>query len=288
MLREHVLSAAKRGFACTKSDLRYLMSKIAANGKLRRLKNGLPSEEKAVSFRARHTDLTVCSAENKALVKLKGELLSHVQTYEKVLRTFAQDYPGIFNDGLRVWNMDMTHVSAEYGRKKRMLCSAASHHGGFLPSSLSPSNGRHITVVLAVSASGLLAPPFFIIAGLRVMPDWFKSLHREKYNFKDPSLQQLYKNNWFPEDTAVYMRAKGSMVQQVIPLFIEHINIFVRKHLRYGQYMVILASTAPRKGVECLEIAKGNQCTVVQSPTNVSHFLQACDQFINKRFQVKV
>lgn len=35
-------------------------------------------------------------------------------------------------------------------------------------------------------------------------------------------------------------------------------------------------------------MASGNKCAVAQSPANTPHLLQPCDQFVNKKFQVKV
>lgn len=34
-----------------------------------------------------------------------------MKTYEECLKTVASDFPGIFADVIRVWNMDKTHIS---------------------------------------------------------------------------------------------------------------------------------------------------------------------------------
>lgn len=52
----------------------------------------------------------------------------------------------------------------------------------------------------------------------------------------------------------MYMTAKGSIVHEVIPLFIENINIFVRKQFPHGQYVEMLDGHASRKS--CTMVGK--------------------------------
>lgn len=88
--------------------------------------------------------------------------------------------------------MDETHASVEFGRKRKVLCSSLSHHDGFVSTNLRNGCGKHITVVLAVSASGMIRPPFFIVGGVRQMTAWYKPIQKDVHKLKDTSVLQFY------------------------------------------------------------------------------------------------
>lgn len=76
------------------------------------------------------------------------------------------------------------------------------------------------------------------------------------------------------------------MDMNVIKICVQHLDTFVRKHLPGSiPYVLVLDGHGSRKGVEWLCLCQERNCEVVQSPANTSHFLQPCDQFINKVFQ---
>lgn len=62
----------------------------------------------------------------------------------------------------------------------------------------------HFTAEIAVSASGLMAPPFFIVQGKRSTSSWFEPLPRYSW---------------------------GSMASEIIQAFTRHLNTFLRKFL---------------------------------------------------------
>ena len=91
-----------------------------------------------------------------------GENFGHCKTYEAALRMVEEKHPGIFNDPLRLWNMDEKTFSSEYGKKTKVFSPADSNHGGFRVSTIGSGWGKHITAVMAASPSGLLTPPFLL------------------------------------------------------------------------------------------------------------------------------
>lgn len=46
-----------------------------------------------------------------------------------------------------------------------------------------------------------------------------------------------------------------------------------------------LDGQSSREGYECLQMCKENKCEIVQSPSNTTHFLQPCDQDVNRSFK---
>ena len=82
-----------------------------------------------------------------------------------------------------VLNMDETAVSAEFGQPVKVFGAADTTHGGFRAAPESGS-GKHITVVVAVSASGRKPLPFYP-CWENVMSGWKKPLHMEELRFTE-------------------------------------------------------------------------------------------------------
>ncbi len=97
--------------------------------------------------------------------KFRGESFDHVEGFFKILEDVKKRNPGILFDGERVWNMDETSISSEFGKRIKVFGSSQTHHGGFVSSSTRIRSGTHVTAVIAVSASGRKTPPFFIVQG---------------------------------------------------------------------------------------------------------------------------
>ena len=80
--------------------------------------------------------------------------------------------------------MDETAVSTEFVQPVKVFGAADTKHGGFRAAPASGSS-KHITAVVAVSASGRKPPPFFIVAGKNIMSGWKKPLHMEELRFTE-------------------------------------------------------------------------------------------------------
>ena len=287
MIVSHLLRSARRGFAADNAELKSSMDKIANYGRPRIFKSGVPSLGGIRSFRARHPEIRFRKSESKATIRLSGENYDHLSTYATVLKEVKSDYPAIFDHGDYIWNMDETHVNGEFGKRKSVYRPADSHHGGFVAiKKKHEDDGSHVTVVLAVSASGKKASPFLIAEGKRNMSNWYCKLEKEEYKLSSGRLSMLTEDGWFPSDACVVMVEKGSMEMRIIPLFMRHLNMFVRKYVpKENEYLLFLDGHSSRKGIERLELAQIFKCVVFQSPANTSHFLQPCDQNVNKTFQ---
>ena len=121
------------------------------------------------------------------------------------------------------------------------------------------------------------------------MSNWYVGLDHGTYNFKDASYNLMLRNERFPKDACVIMTEKGLMDMATIPSFMKHLDKFVRQHVPHEKaYLLVLDGHSSRKGVEWIEVARNRNCEVVQSPANMSHVLQPCDQHVNKRFAKSV
>lgn len=71
-------------------------------------------------------------------------------------------------------------------------------------------------------------------------------------------------------------------------IFMEHLNCFVSNHVATEEYVLLLEGHSSRKELECLDKAEQQSWAVVQSLAEASHFLQPCEEFVNKKFHVKI
>lgn len=284
LLKQRMTYAANRGFALDKNTVKSLMAQISTDGRVGfQTRSGIPSDDTLRAWRARNRDVTYRVAENKRTASLVAERYEHVCTFKKALQSVEERHSGIFSDPERVWNLDETAVSPEFGRKVKVFSPSGSHHGGSRAQRGTKSN-KHVTALVAVSASGRRAPPLFIVSGKRIMESWFEPL--DAFQVGDcKQLQWLSVPNWFPQDAVILMSENGSMEQSLMKLVIEHVNRFVRKFVPAEKsYCLTLDGHSSRGGIDWLNYCKDVGCEVVQSPSDTSHFLQSCDKKVNKTF----
>lgn len=101
--------------------------RLRTNGRANTFKNILPSDEAIVSFRERHPQLTVRSAENKSLAKLKGETYRHcnitplgdLDLINIGLATVGPDALKCFNACTRVPRVRGAHTRAHVSTRVR-------------------------------------------------------------------------------------------------------------------------------------------------------------------------
>lgn len=143
--------------------------------------------------------------------------------------------------------------------------------------------------MIAVSAAGHKIPPVFIIQGKYVMSNWFLPLDSEVYQHLPPPLSSLLREDWFPRDGVVICTENGSMTMAAMPLFISHLEKFVRTIVPSPtSYCVTIDGHSSRKGIDWIEQCIKNNAEVAQSPADTSHFLHPCDADVNKNFKSNI
>lgn len=286
MNTERCVTVAAKGYAITNSQMRSIQARVSADGR-KGFQNGIPSNDAVRSFRARTPGLTYRKAENKEAAKIKGENYEHVKTLARELQKVGQDHPGIFDDPDRVWNMDETKVDAQFGIRERTFVGKNSRRGGFQVGS--KKSNKHITAVIAGSASGRVAPLFVIAAGKKLMKKWYEPLDSTIYRNSDGSAHWLARDGWLPGDTALRTSENGSMEQTTMPFFVEHLGRYVRKFVPDDKsWVLLLDGHSSRLDFEWVKQCAKRNIVPVILPANTSHFLQPCDQKINKSFQTAV
>lgn len=182
------------------------------------VENGIPSSDAVRSFRARYREITFRNCENKDTAKLLGENFNHVKSCFDILTSIAAKYPGILQDADCIWNMDETKVDFTFGTRRKAFGASNSHHGVFTAAT-NTTAGKHMTAVVAVSASGRRGPPFFIVAGTHVLSSWLKPLSKNHLD-QSCNLQRFAKSCWFRKAAFIKYTARVSIDMDLLAAFV--------------------------------------------------------------------
>ena len=214
MIVERIIFAAHRGFAVDNACLKYMRSHIAADGRPG-WKGNAPSDDAVRSFREHNCEICLRTTQSKDEVKLKGESYSHVQTFFDELVKIRKRFPGIF--GRQGQSMEHGWVICGNGvwKKTKSYAEARCHHGGSCPARSSSEPGKHVTAIIATSASGRKALLFFFVAGKLAMQHWIHSLVVfNRTNLIDINLEHLGMQDWFPSEGVIQRSENESTEQQ--------------------------------------------------------------------------
>lgn len=90
---------------------------------------------------------------------------NHHTIFRHILKSFVTQIaiPGLLPDPDRVWNMEETSLNIWFEKRPKSFTTSSCHYGG---SNAVPKRGygKQVTTVVAASASGLVAPPFLVVA----------------------------------------------------------------------------------------------------------------------------
>ena len=89
---------------------------------------------------------------------------------------------------------------------------------------------KHVSLVVAISASGRIATPVLIVEEVNVMASSIKTLAPEKLN-QHPEFLRLKRNNWFPTEVVIIKSKNKSMEMQIIKHLIEHMEKSLYRHV---------------------------------------------------------
>ena len=124
-------------------------------------RNGLPTRAWTRAFRERYRDITVRAHERKETAKVSSKSAEHVVTLTVVLDAVFERHPTMKTDPRRVWNLDETDVSGEYGIKLKFISDSSSNNSG-ARMAVGKGKGKHLTMVVIFNDAGDKLPPFFI------------------------------------------------------------------------------------------------------------------------------
>lgn len=198
--------------------------------------------------------------------------MDHVITLRLALKHLESGHPTIFSHPDFVWNMDKTDVTGVHGAKEKVFGSSETHYGG-AKGTWGRGIGKHLTTVIATSASGHVIPPMLIFEGVYQMEQWFELLSSTVFKDDNGSAERIAKSDWFPADAVVVGTPRGSMAMETMPRFVQHFQKHVRKTVSPDkQVCLLIGGHASRNGHEWLEAFDNFNISAVQLPAHTTHF----------------
>lgn len=197
-----ILTASEWGYPFEKIDIRYLVkSYLDRSGrKESRFNNNLPGEDWVNNFYQRHKDvLTVRLSEN---IKRSRAAISR-DTINEYFEHVSVSLENVSPDNLV--NYDETNFTDDPGRKKVIVRRSCKHAERVIDSSKSATS-----VMFAVTASGLMLPPFVVYKSENLYQNWMKNgpkdcrFGRSKSGWFDQCLFE----EWFYTIICPYFRRK--------------------------------------------------------------------------------
>lgn len=114
-------------------------------------------------------------------------------------------------------------------------------------------------------------------------------LSRSHRSDLDTSVVSVTYKDWFPGEGVIQCSENGSTEKAKISSFIVHSNRFVREFVTSDVTVLLTLDVhISQGGYEWLEICRENRIEVIYFPADTSHFLQPCDQRVNKTFKQTV
>ena len=265
----------------TENAVRVAMGQIAADGGKNSYKSGMPCRDAFLQFRAERSDLALRRNSEGNAAKSRAENFEHANSHATALEEVFKKHPHLQRSPEAIINLDETEVRTEFGERVRALTPKSSRTGA--PKPTFPGSEKHATAVIAASAAGRVAPPFFAVAGKNTMNSWAEPLDSRIFNLQG-GLEIYGRGEWLDNEAAICATPEGSMEIALMHSLIDHINRFFRKFTpQQNPILVLLGGHSSRNGFFWLMKATKLNAEVVKSPANASHFLQPCDSGINKK-----
>ena len=165
----------------------------------------------------------------------------------------------------RLWNADETGFASLEQKQPRTITVRGAcnprHHA------LSVSLQAHLSVVLAISASGASMPPFAITVGKEARSAWARKA---------------------PAGTQFAVSAKASMERALFKDFIQHfLDSLPANYSTAAPTLLLIDNHSSRASPEALQLAKEHNVHVFGLLSNSSHFLQPCDRYVFANYKRK-
>jgi hypothetical protein len=251
ILADHIKQLSNQFYGITLTDLRRLAYDLAENLNIKHNFNKatkMAGEDWAAAFRKRNPTLSLRQPSATSINRILAFNKSEVDLFFSNLGKVFQKHPF---KATRVFNMDETGISTVQ-KPGKVLAPKGQHQVG---SATSWERGRNITVVCAVSASGIYIPPMFIYPRKRMSPQLEKG-------GPAGAIYRCSHNGWSNED-----------------LFNDWLKHFKEnaKPTKEDPVLLIMDNHGSHISLESYEFCRANYIHVVSIPPHTSHKLQPLD-----------
>lgn len=251
-LATHVVKLGKLFFGLTTVELRSIAYNYAeANN----MKNNFNKEKKLAGkdwyagFIQRHPEISLRKPEATSINRIMAFNKAEVDRFFVNLENVMSRYH--FNSD-RIFNVDETGISTVPKENSKRLGPKGIKQFGVVSSW---ERGKNVTVICAVSASGIYIPPLFIFPRKRMSPVLEKNGPRE-------AVYTCTKNGWSNE--AIFMQ------------WLKHFQKKVASN-EENPVLLILDNHCSHISLQIYEFCRANFIVMVSIPPHTSHRLQPLD-----------
>lgn len=255
-LAEGLKTMERWGFGLSRNELLNTVADFVAKNKIKTpFKNNIPGNEWFFNFKKRH-HLSIKKPQAVEYSRKKMTDPFVINEYFNLLNETLRNLD-LFNRPELIWNLDETSLSHDPHKTKVVGARGK-------PSSRTTSGpGRENTTVLsAVSASGIKAPPLIIFKGKNVWDSW---LSVDQHSFPG---------------TAYAASPNGWMEANIFLKYFEKTLLPALGPIRPA--LVIYDGHSTHVNISLIELARANDVTILKLPPHTSHLLQPLDLSVFK------
>nr|XP_039260173.1 uncharacterized protein LOC120336543 [Styela clava] len=253
-LKTFLKDMAKRGLGMGKRDvLQTVKNMLDLSGKrVRYFRNNLPSDSWWCGFLSRNPDL-------KTMTTVKLEVARAMACSEKKVSSWMEKYTAMLEEnnitnGSSIYNCDETGFSFQTKAGKKVVAG----RGMKTCYNITSSNKTQITVLICISASGNILPPYILFPGKRMNPS-------HALDFPDGSRCHVTDKGWMTKD---------SFYDWMEQLFIPNLP---NKSTR-GAVVLLLDGHTSHKDFRTSTLARENNIILYCLPAHTTHILQPLDK----------
>lgn len=250
----------KWGFGITRKELLLIVSEYVQENKLKTpFKNNIPGDEWFKNFKLRHK-LSIKKPQSVEYARKKMTdpfvINEHFDLLESTLKELS-----LQNKPQNIWNLDESSFCHDPSKTKIL------GDRGKPSSRTVASPGRENTTVLsAVSASGLKAPPLIVYKGKNIWDAWIPA---EEDSFEGMSFAAS-KNGWMESDI-FFNYFKKTLLTALGP---------------ERPTLIVFDGHSTHITIPLIEFAMANDITILKLPPHTSHLLQPLDLTVFRPMKV--
>lgn len=246
MLAEGITKFSEWGFPMTRNEIRTLVKQFLDRKgvRIKQFENNLPGVEWFYKFLERNKILTERFAQNikRCRANINREI---VQEYFSNLSETLQNIPPT-----HILNYDETNLCDDPGKAKVVCRRGSKRVERILDSSKSS-----VSVMISVSASGIMLPPYIVYKSVHLYPTWIEG-------GPDGAIYNRTKSGWFDGPT--------------FEDWFEKVALPYCKNLA-GKKVLIGDNLSSHVSIHVLQACQRNNIDFVLLPPNGTHLLQPLD-----------
>ena len=249
-LVDFILDMADRGFGKDVNEIRHLARRLSGDP------NFKATPRWWTRFTQRHTELSRRRAQGferlRAVAMNPGLIKHYFLILQSAFAKVAQLSGGMQLTADRIYNMDEIGFLLN-AVKAYIVTRKGSKHAASI------SNSCRVTTSLAVavSASGFVVPPFFIVKGQRTPTDYLAAA---------------------PENSSMAMAKKGMMTEAVFELWVRHFLLRMEKRdEKHWSLLLLDGHHSHTMNPEVLKLLYDHRVYVISLPSHTTAALQLLD-----------